>query len=257
MIAKPCEHLAGTRYSHQTLQEILEYFRLCKWRAAEEAQTALGTAQLFHGPHLVATDTCTPVTPPELWRGNDVRMKFKTRITSTIRNLAAGKRSQTPLAVKHTHSRRKEVCWPKVTRWPLPFSAACAIFACVVPNLTKLKLLQVQIDFYRCIEPPLTRCKKKKIIQWFFSLGSERSEFRFLLHRYYLSVIFGRSWFCLSILHVAKESVWDVQHPSKHQEDNNLKTQNGAKPEFTTKHDKGPQKSECELIERWKYLPFL
>lgn len=161
LIAKPCEHLAGTRYSHQTLQEILEYFRLCKWRAAEEAQTALGTAQLFHGPHLVATDTCTPVTPPELWRGNDVRMKFKTRITSTIRNLAAGKRSQTPLAVKHTHSRRKEVCWPKVTRWPLPFSAACAIFACVVPNLAKLKLLQVQIDFYRFTEPPLSRCKKK------------------------------------------------------------------------------------------------
>lgn len=66
LIAKPCEHLARTRYSHQTLQEILEYFRLCKWRAAEEAQTVLGTAQLFHGPHLVATDTCTPVTPPEL-----------------------------------------------------------------------------------------------------------------------------------------------------------------------------------------------
>lgn len=40
--------------------------------------------------------------PRRSWRGNDVRMKFKTRITSTFRNLAAGKCSQTTLAVKHT-----------------------------------------------------------------------------------------------------------------------------------------------------------
>lgn len=93
--------------------------------------------------------------PRRNWGGNDVRTKFKTRITSTIRNLAAGKAAKLHWQL-NTRAPGEKSCWLKVTWWPLPFPTACAIFACVVPNPTKLKLLQVQINSYRFIEPPLT-----------------------------------------------------------------------------------------------------
>lgn len=92
--------------------------------------------------------------PRRGWGGSDVPAKFKTRITSTIRNLAPGNGAKLHWQL-NTCARWKEVCWPRVTRSPLPFSAACVISVCVVPNPTTLKLLQVQINSYRFIEPPL------------------------------------------------------------------------------------------------------
>lgn len=148
------------------------------------------------------------------------------------------------------------------------FCCLCNFCLCGAKS-NKLKVLQVQINSYRFIEPPLTSLSNVTVTEWKVQKKSSNDSFpwgQIVQSSGFWCKPTTCLWFsgaavssCPSCTLQKNDSGMSGFH--KCQEDNDLEAQNGAKSKFTTKYDKGPQTSEYESMKDrnvfWIYLFFI
>lgn len=121
---KQCRHLAAPAHIIP-INYSKKYFRLCKSRAADKTQTALGTMEQFYEWHLDNKNTCTGW--PCWSRGGMTLEGFKPTEAEFVWDVddkefcclcaLPGFTAETLSAVKPVCTWQHEVCWSKVIWW--------------------------------------------------------------------------------------------------------------------------------------------